>query len=505
MTTASTPGELPWMVPVPTERSSFTPMIKRHARFNVEVALGQIGAFRSDPRALPARSVLFADLQTNADVNYWGRLGSGRSGVFRDGYLKGIGLTPLAANWNQPGDRYHGSGALLASAACRELLISEYLIATGAGHTIVPCTGVLLRPLPTALRSLPHDSMPALRRRPELGASLAPVDTALQAISVKPAGFARPSNFMWWLHHLSLLPQAGGPLGLFDFYVRLWAACAGDIQAAHSAFGPHDLAERLSSSVVRGTEYLLAAWSRGVQWGSTHNNFTIDGRFLDLEVPTVLPGPLVGHARNDLLDRAVSPDIAVEGHELYLGAEVFHYLAQCHLFVRALVHGLRFLLATSHWTEVEREFTDEFAHALAREFRPPHVAGSAAQARRLVLAHMSDTLELSSTERRTLTRMLRGMSRDMQNRPGSQRSERFRLHRLPCPSMPFAEPMERPAIYVPDFLLERYSRTREPALRFHLAVRRADELTDVDQLLEHLVRTRRSWRRSTTMKRDWHA
>ena len=115
--------------------------------------------------------------------------GSGRSGVYRGWYLKGIGRTPLAANWHQ-GDYLHNTGHLAASSAIRELAISEWLRALSLDDTIVPCEGLLLAPLAPELARFAELLYGRL-----LDAPLPAVDRGFQAISVKRADFARASNF----------------------------------------------------------------------------------------------------------------------------------------------------------------------------------------------------------------------------------------------------------------------------------------------------------------------
>ena len=138
-------------MPVPVRRSDFVALRRRHDPLNVEVDLGAIEAFSTTARRLPPEDLLYCDLQAGPDAHRL-RLGSGRSGFYRGWYLKGIGRTPLAGNWNLPAERLHNSGALLASAAIRERVASLYLEAAGAGGSIVPCEGLLIRPLPRALR-----------------------------------------------------------------------------------------------------------------------------------------------------------------------------------------------------------------------------------------------------------------------------------------------------------------------------------------------------------------
>src|SRR5437868_2616798 len=95
----------PWLIPTPVVPMDYASLHRRHRAFAVETDLSAIGAFG----APAAEDLLFTDLQTNLDTNAERRLGSGRAGFYRGGYLKGIGRTQLAANFCRPGDAYHAS------------------------------------------------------------------------------------------------------------------------------------------------------------------------------------------------------------------------------------------------------------------------------------------------------------------------------------------------------------------------------------------------------------
>src|SRR3954467_2453467 len=132
------PDACPWNVPVRVEAASFVPLYAVHAELNVRTASSPAFDSRVQPRA--RHELLYADLQTPLYSHVSGRLGSGRSGFYRGWYLKGIGPTPLAANWNR-GDHLHSSGHLAASAAIREYIASLYVARQGSADTIVPCDG----------------------------------------------------------------------------------------------------------------------------------------------------------------------------------------------------------------------------------------------------------------------------------------------------------------------------------------------------------------------------
>ena len=278
---------LSWNVPVPVRPSRFVPLRRNHAPYNVEVDLGAIGAFAVTESPRDKQGVLWCDLQDNPEQITQRRLGSGRAGVYKGRYLKGVGRTTLAANWADPSDTDYNTGHLHLSGAIREYLVSEYLAAKGCGRTIVPAEGLLVRRRCRRLKEHIESRLKQYRRAS--GAhSEALGDLHLQGLTVKPAGFARYSNVLWMLHRIG----AGSRItSVVDALSILGAACDPSAAPIDAALSPAKVAERLAQAVDRGWHYFYQTWSVGVFWRSTNNNFTIDGRFLDLECPVVLGRP----------------------------------------------------------------------------------------------------------------------------------------------------------------------------------------------------------------------
>src|SRR6185436_2105275 len=104
--TPSTPA--PWSIPSPLRRSRFVSLLPEHEVHNVEVDLGAIGAFGCATEVRDRDFLLYSDLQSLPGVNQGTVLGSGRSGLHRGKYLKGVGRTPLAGQWARPDMVYHG-------------------------------------------------------------------------------------------------------------------------------------------------------------------------------------------------------------------------------------------------------------------------------------------------------------------------------------------------------------------------------------------------------------
>ena len=306
-------------------------MYPEHRKCNVCVDLSSIKPFGLGAGRVKTEDLLICDLQTNLYSNVTSRLGSGRSGVYRGYYLKGVGRTGLAANWCGQ-DYLHNSGHLPASAAVREFVVSCYLSALGLNSTIVPCKGVLLAPLASSLQAY-GKTVHAGR----LDKSLPKADRHLQSLTVKNADFMRISNFTWLLNHLSPQGMDEGRTSLATL-VQLMArglSRFGISPENSEAIEPTTAAELLASALDQTLSNFESWFEAGVYWGSFRNNLTIDGRFLDLETPIVSGGPFVGVIELE----GVHPDLKLTCQALS-GSEALLYMAQmsefCYHSVRVL-------------------------------------------------------------------------------------------------------------------------------------------------------------------------
>ncbi|MEM7157210.1 MAG: hypothetical protein AAF799_30435 [Myxococcota bacterium] len=269
-------GRAPWLVGVPTREADFTACDPRYQHLARQVDLSAIPVFAAaqrdearDPR------VGWADAQRAAHAPSSRCPGSGRA-IFYDGYyLKGVGRTQFAWNWNVRRSTMHGTGHLSATGAIRELLISDYLGAVGAGDTIIPCEAVLVRDMD------PEFAEPWCRFAAEEGLPLAPVDRRVQAISVKPAGFLRWSNLI----HEALQTDLGSG-DLLEPLELLYRGLGGE--AEDDAITPEVICEAIEASVTRSVDNFRRLYHLGIYWHSFNNNSTLDGRFLDLELASVL-------------------------------------------------------------------------------------------------------------------------------------------------------------------------------------------------------------------------
>jgi hypothetical protein len=371
--------EEPWTIPVPVRSSTFVALHRADAAYNVEVDLGAVGAFF----ASPAKAVGFADFQLLPDGVSRGRLGAGRALQYRGHYLKGVGRTPLAANWRLSDDARHASGHLFPSAAARELLVSRYAAAHGLADAIVPCTGLLVRPLPA-------------RARAEVRASLPPgpvpaIDLRLQAISVKPGGFARLSNFTWALHQLEAAHRQLGELSL-----AMQRHLDPTATVAPRECTPRTVMDALARAIDRGFANFERYFAAGIHWGYIDNNLTADGRFLDLEVPAVLGGAALG-----VHDDGPPGPRRASGRRV--GLDAHDNGRRVRIFVEDLESRLRFLegsCALQH--PLVRRFAGALADELARALPRSHPVRSSRALARWTEASLTRALALGATARRRL-------------------------------------------------------------------------------------------------------
>jgi hypothetical protein len=450
-------------VPVPVRRSDFVALHRRHAHLSVEVDLGAIAAFSATRRRVPPEDLLYCDLQAASDAQRFHRLGSGRSGFYRGWYLKGIGRTPLAANWNLPAERLHNSGFLLPSAAIRERVASEYLAAIGAAPSIVPCEGLLLRPLPRALRGFSTLAC-GPRRRP------APVDERFQAISIKRAGFARLSNVSWLLAGLTGLPG----LSLPDFCA--WLATR--LGKPEAAAAPEPLTAALEGALLQTLAHFRTHFSRGVYWCSFANNFTLDGRFLDLELPVLLGSPFFGALSKERGRTAVFRP----ARSVAVGLEVLHAVRGFKAFLVQLDSALSGLLAGDFLRSApEVSFARDWSRLLKRWLgRRNGLFRSQARRRALVAETVQAEWDLPRGQRAVLRKIVAALLPDA-DRPAPELPEMRRLDVRPARPEIFFEP----ALYVFAGLdLPAPDRARFELLNSEVA--RLDGLTDLDGLLTAL-------------------
>jgi hypothetical protein len=484
MTRSTRIESIPWMVPVPVKPSSFTPLFQRDRALNVEVDLGEISAFRGRAAPIGNRRIAYADLQTNADLNSSLRLGAGRAALYRGRYLKGIGRTSLAANWNCDGaDLLHSSGIMLANAAIREYLVSAFVGAHDLTEAIHPCTGLLLRVLPPSLTRHARNSFYA---RPTHGRTkgrnyVSKADRAMQAIAVKPGGFARFSNIHWWLCNYP--PR----LGAAQFFTVL--ARSLDPRASEAGLDADAIVARLFTAVERTIANLLHTWSIGIHWGSFHNNATIDGRFLDLENPAVFPWPVVGSLVPLGAASEATRTLDAAG-ELVGFSDIVKILRHIKSFVNLLELRMKYIADNQLCEPLEARFMLELARSLEQKRRQATVLSSQRALERRVVPWIATRLGAGTLATGVLRRAFREACWRSQMFPSIQRpsSRGVVLHRVQMPiALARPEPWVQDVLYVPDFLRDAVDTPVPSHALVNQAILSAEGKRDPDELLSELA------------------
>jgi hypothetical protein len=436
--------DCPWNCPVPIRKSSFLGLRPSDAKFNLETDLGRISSFHLARKPLSEKELLFCDQQTNVIGNVPRRGGSGRSGFYQGRYLKGCGRTFLALNWNDE-DRYHNTGHLLPSAAIREYVVTRYLAAKGGLHAIVPCEGLLLRPLSKELKNCPDLLLFGK-------ASQSPrIDAHFQAITHKPGTFARASNFVWFLDNAATLPRGDTEFNSYSF-LSLFARfleVPGSLRKESELLSPERIGELYAASLERTFAGFGDFYRHGVYWGSFYNNFTLDGRFLDLELAQMFGGPFLG-AVSKIRKRRLSgylPGSFTSGSFFAMGAQL-----------RAMTGFMRnridFLIRNRYYSGAyEADYLKAFLRSLDREVNPRwHWLYQKNAMIQKILAVVDDCTPLSATERKEVQAILN--SHWEQTTSHDARGPKLEVERLDMPPVRSEGPRQV-SWYAPKFLAER--------------------------------------------------
>lgn len=271
--------ERPWTIEMPVRKSQFKPLLAKHLAFNIEADLSAMSGYAYKKKNQKERLNLHSDFQSDPMVETFPRLGAGRAGYYKDHYIKGVGRTLLTANWNWGADTLHHSGHLRACAATRELLVSDYLQAKGLQHLIVPCEGILVKPLDTKLKGFYEV---VTEGKVQL---IKPADLKFQALSLKSSAFARYTNFCWLVDNRTSRPELVRTfMKFFEYYLN-----------PNQTSKNETLREKLENSISTLNRNFQSCVEIGLNWNAYHNNFAMDGRFIDIEGPLILGGPFLGN------------------------------------------------------------------------------------------------------------------------------------------------------------------------------------------------------------------
>lgn len=342
----------PWHFPVPVRRSRFRAAGPEWTPFNIQVALDRISPFDLDGRS--SDDILLCDYHAPLEGGLPGRLGSGRSGVYRGKYLKGVGRTLAAANWNDGDDRYHGSGHMSVGSALRERLITREVQALGLGRAIVPCEAVLLRPLSSGEQQAVHGGASSST------VDFTPADASLAALTVKPGDFARFGNIVFALTYFDNSPQWLGRFFLeFDRYLRPPGS------RVESEGTPAEIVDAMDVAFRHGLANFQAFGRAGLLWVFIVGNVSLDGRVLDLETPHYFGAPFVGMR---------TPLGAARSEGTFVGFEELALAASWRRFLAWMLGRLDWMASPTVMAQPEaRAFLRSLASAIRRRFSSRHL------------------------------------------------------------------------------------------------------------------------------------
>ncbi len=389
----------PWNVPVPVKPGHFVPLRPDLAKFNVVTDLGAIGAFGARRATTPPDDLLYADFQTTPDYCVPGRLGAGRAGQYRGRYIKGVGRTQLAANWNERGDQLHATGHLAASCVVRELVVSWYMEAKGLADRINGCEGALLGPLDPAL----SDHRAYISRSSD---EALPCDRVLQGITVKGSSFARLSNFTWLMNNMDLFTSRDGLVHFLFLFMRYLDPNA---PLALSDITPTGIAAAFRAAVDRTIAHFRDFFRVGVVWRFPQNNVTMDGRFHDLDFPIFVGGPFLGHFVDAGVTRVSVPK--TDPVRIF-GLTVLAYLYQTRIFYKLLRARIALLPELDFsYSASEREFIHQLLAAFDEQLADDHPLRAAEPTAEILLRWMVEDCDITASARPEVERMVRAACR----------------------------------------------------------------------------------------------
>nr|MCH9683835.1 hypothetical protein [Deltaproteobacteria bacterium] len=195
-------------------------------------------------------------------------------------------------------------------------------------------------------------------------------DRVLQAISIKAGDFARLSNFIWLASFTR--PRAEN-VAEFAYRLAMYARPPEAELPPANELSPTTVVHAVREAVERGVRNFIRHFELGIYWGSYFNNFTIDGRFLDLEVPLVHGHPFVGKLCDHSTPRLRRAPERADG--TLLGVELFDFIHH----VRASVQALRALLGMRQAMArdaLARQFLAGLVDELDTQLGPDHLLHS---------------------------------------------------------------------------------------------------------------------------------
>lgn len=252
---------------------------------------------------LPSKKqIAICDLQRGIGAALEASQGSGRSAFYLNSYHKGIGRTPLVKTWASKENLLHSNGLLYPTSALRELLFSLYLSDT-AEHLINPISNLFLMPSTTYSKDI------ATQIYAQFKAAPAPVDIGFTSQTVKNGNFIRFSNLRYIYNLMGTrFDTPGDCSALLHLLASIKHGLDKKSHDASVVVEPTSIQEiinELYCCAIKCIHNVVEINMKGVKLGSLGNNFSLDGRFIDLEVPVfTASGTLTTHLPNTTINIA---------------------------------------------------------------------------------------------------------------------------------------------------------------------------------------------------------
>ncbi len=231
--------------------------------------------------SLEIGDIAFCDLQRGIGATLEKSLGSGRSCFYKNLYFKGIGRTPLVKSWVDPEDILHSNGLLLTSGAIREVAFS--LFVKRISHCINPVRSLSLTRGTNYSRKVVNNLYLSSGIDPDK------IESNYIAQTIKQGNFIRFSNIRWLIGNLGTYFVNQNDLETLEFLISCidhgLQKNSHDSLVIKSQRSPRLIFKELFEGVITAIKNVVELNTSGVKLGSLGNNFALDGRFIDLEVP----------------------------------------------------------------------------------------------------------------------------------------------------------------------------------------------------------------------------
>jgi hypothetical protein len=336
---------------------------------------------------------------------------------------------------------------------------------------------------------------PGFRQKPE--SAFHAINSKVHAISVKNGHFFRYSNLVWWLN---FYPQYGGQdqrSALGYFFESLVYMFGSSQQVIGIDFSPAEIANTMAEQVTTSLNLLMDGWAQGVAWNSYHNNFCIDGRFLDLETPTIYPVASMGEWID--FDQAANKQLIKScAYTFFEGFQLLQVVFQIRHFYYFLRSKLQLMIDMDTIHPVEKQYCRAFLESLKKQFGNDHPIMGHKSLEDLVCSKMAHTLDLSSKETKQLQRMFRNamiQQRLYQPRGKSGDIPSTTLHRIDMPEIAEPEPCASKAVFfAPDFMVDRLKKHDPVNIKANEILLACDASKNMDDLMSILKQAKRKLR-----------